>query len=95
MPVSLITRRRGKIIEKYGLLDGLKTSGHYQGGFTFNHCRGRKGDSGGIIINPEARIVGMIVGGYIKLNFDVGISFIRALEFIYSYKEKIKERGFI
>lgn len=99
MPITLISRIDGKIIRKYGLatknnpfiqsIEGIPL--YLENHFIVDYCDAKGGDSGGPTISKEGKVIGINIASNRK-DFCVGVDFIKALELIHFYKEKIKKK---
>lgn len=89
IPILSLTRKNGKIVEKYGLTQtnwnpAKNKNGNYYANFLSINGISEPGDSGGIIISPRGKLMGInsesdgkIHGGVIKIR--------SALDLIYNY----------
>jgi hypothetical protein len=83
IPIALLTIKDNKLIRKYGF-----TQKTYADGFSIDKIS-EPGDSGGIIISPNNRIMGFLAGTI--SNESAVIKLYSALDLIISYKRKIEK----
>lgn len=94
IPVALVTRINGKLVEKYGFVNlawnphrtnlGNGSSVSYYNHFT-SYLFASPGDSGGVIISQDGRLVG-IHSGSDRVYNAVAAKLIQALELVSSYQ---------
>jgi len=99
MAVATMTRRYGKLIVKYGFVTReWNPTPTYKGGleavmypnqFTMD-IEAIPGDSGGIIVSEDGRLVGILSGGHEKILTGAGVKIISALELVDRYKRKLR-----
>lgn len=101
IPIAIMTRWDKKLKTSYGSItrtwsadkvessDGQLVS--YHNHFELNVFL-KPGNSGGIVVSPDGRLIGMLSSGNENYNHSSGIKIIKAFELIESYKRKIQER---
>lgn len=100
-PVMLLTRRNGKTITKYGIVQDYKierlaiaSTGiiHLQNQIGIKLMDAEPGDSGGVIISPDGRLMGICTS--ITLNEQLkstsGTKILSAMNVVHCYKRKLE-----
>jgi len=94
--VALLTRRNNKINTSYGFINKweckkvkLLDGSYLVNQFSLN-ILSKQGDSGGIFISPDGRLVGILAAGD-SSNFATGVKILNVLELVYYYKNKIQK----
>jgi len=87
IPIVLLIRKDGQIKEKYGIIDRDWNPGSLDALNQFSSSIiSKAGDSGGIIISPDGKLIGIHYGN--RPNNSSHIKIIRALELIEFYKNQ-------
>ena len=107
-PLRLMTRRRGLLVDNYGFVDkkykgyffvhhlvnAFKQNFHYGDGNISLNFVTKKGDSGGILIDSDYKVIGILWGGSPEQIDRLGLATksIKALELVKYYKEHYKKK---
>jgi hypothetical protein len=89
-PVALFTRWQGEKNKKYGVVKKMNSKAYL--GLSLMTCR--QGDSGGIIVNSESRVMGVLSGMWQGEAFynARSIALFKVLELVDFYRRRIESR---